>query len=301
MTAAALLAYAATQVFGVHHGQWAVITCLVVVQASFAGTWDASLSRVYGTVLGALAGGGGVLGRQWTGLLEIVVLGLAIAPLAALSATDPRFRLAPVTAGLVMLTASNDNAAAHMIFDRTSEIMLGVTVGVLCTFLILPERANAVLRRSAADAVEAMGEIAQAHLRHDSIEAFQLRVDAAFTMAQAATAEVIRGQALGLVKGQSPQLFMTALRRLRTNVALIERAMEPACSAVDRACLASTVAAWFMATAAALRAGNAVPEPPAFSRAPGVDQSTEFDALEFALTALQREQSNFSQRATDLG
>ncbi len=67
MTAAALLAYAATQVFGVHQGQWAVITCLVVVQASFANTWDTSLSRVYGTVLGALAGGGGVLAREWTG------------------------------------------------------------------------------------------------------------------------------------------------------------------------------------------------------------------------------------------
>jgi len=68
MTAAALLAYAATQVFGVHQGQWAVITCLVVVQASFANTWDTSLSRVYGTVLGALAGGGGVLAREWTGV-----------------------------------------------------------------------------------------------------------------------------------------------------------------------------------------------------------------------------------------
>ena len=94
MTVAALLAYAATALFGAHQGQWAVITCLVVVQASFANTWDASLSRVYGTVAGALTGGAGVVAHEWTGVPEAVMLGLALAPLAALAAVDQRCRLA---------------------------------------------------------------------------------------------------------------------------------------------------------------------------------------------------------------
>ena len=60
MTVAALTADAATTLFHLHQGQWAVITCLVVVQGTFANTLDASLSRIYGTAAGALAGTAGV-------------------------------------------------------------------------------------------------------------------------------------------------------------------------------------------------------------------------------------------------
>ena len=294
MTVAALLAYAATALLGAHQGQWAVITCLVVVQASFANTWDASLSRVYGTVAGALTGGAGVLAHEWTGVPEAVMLGLALAPLAALAAVDQRCRLAPVTAGLVMLTVSSGNTAAQLVLDRITEIVLGVTVGVLCTLLVLPERAHAALRRHAADALDALGEIAQAHITLEGAETYQLRMDEAFTRAQAATTELTREKALGLVKGPPPQPFMTALRRLRTDVALIERAMAPGCRAANQACLANKVEAWFTEAAAALRTGCAIPEPITLDPAFG---GGKFDALGFALTALRREQSDFCRRA----
>jgi hypothetical protein len=58
MTVAALFAYLGTAWLGLVEGYWAVITCLVVVQGTVGGTLDAAVSRINGTVAGAMTNTG---------------------------------------------------------------------------------------------------------------------------------------------------------------------------------------------------------------------------------------------------
>lgn len=299
MTVAALVAHAATQVLHLHQGQWAVITCLVVVQGTFANTLDASLSRAYGTVVGALGGILGVLALAGTGLPVAAALALAVAPMAALAATDPRFRLAPVTAGLVVLAASGGDAGIVVAFDRIAEILLGGVIGVAATLFILPERAEDSLVRHAAGALETLGAITRAHLLGGDIDPLHLAIEAAFVKAQTAAAEVAREQRVHLAKGAPPRPFMMALRRLRTDVALIERAMLLDDGPVDRSAAAAILGGWFDAAAAALRTGNALPEPPRLDAEAGGESAESFGAFGFALAALRRDQSNFCDRVDE--
>lgn len=300
MTVAAVIACAATGLIGAHRGEWAVITCLVVVQASFANTWDASLSRVLGTAAGALAGGAGALARGWADAPVLLALALTVAPMAALAAADQRFRLAPVTAGLVLLSVPGGDALRSVVADRVGEIVLGVTVGVACALLVFPERAAGALRRRAADALDALGEVLRAHLRREPVEDHQLRLDAAFVRVQGAAAELVREQRLHLAGGVPPQAFVTALRRLRTDVALIERAMQSAGEAPDPTRLADGFAAWFVGAADAVRSGRALPPPAALERDGAGDPVPGFDALGFALDTMRREQLNIARRAAEL-
>jgi hypothetical protein len=61
MTLAALLAYVATALVGLHHGYWAVITCLIIVQGSLGATIGAGIARLAGTAAGGVLGGLGVM------------------------------------------------------------------------------------------------------------------------------------------------------------------------------------------------------------------------------------------------
>ncbi len=117
-------------------------------------------------------------------------------------------------------------------------------------------------------------------------------MEAAFAKAQAATAEVVREQRVRFGNGPPPQPFMMALRRLRTNVALIERAMLQEDGAVDRTPAAETIEAWFAAAAAALRTGAAVALPLGHGAEQDADEAQSFGAFDFAVAALRREQRN---------
>ena len=60
MVLAALLAYLGTALVGLHHGYWAVITCLIIVQGSLGATIGAGIMRLAGTAAGVVLGGFGV-------------------------------------------------------------------------------------------------------------------------------------------------------------------------------------------------------------------------------------------------
>lgn len=146
---AAVLADLVVAALHLPQGQWAVITCLVIVQGSVGNTLDASLSRVMGTLAGAVGGAFGLLLMGQAVLPPVVVLALALTPMAALVTIDARFRLAPVTAGIVLLSASGGAPGMEVVFDRVAEVLVGVMVGIGCTLLLVPERAGDALRRHA--------------------------------------------------------------------------------------------------------------------------------------------------------
>lgn len=104
---------------------------------------------------------------------------------------------------------------------------------------------------------------------------------------------------MGLAGGAPPVLLMRALRRLRTDVALIERALLEEGDGVDRTAEAKAVGGWFDAAAAAVRDGGAVPAPVAVGAAG--ETGSEFGPFAFTLAALRRDQAAFQARVAELG
>src|SRR6185437_14021858 len=97
LTAAALSLLIA-EALALPQGFWAVITALIIVQGSLGGTLGAGLDRVVGT--------------------------LAVAPVALLAAIRPSFRVAPVTAAIVLLASSGTASPLAAALDRVGEIAL---------------------------------------------------------------------------------------------------------------------------------------------------------------------------------
>jgi uncharacterized membrane protein YccC len=145
MTLAALLSYALGEALGLAQSYWAVLSAVIVIQGSVGGSVKAGVNRLIGTVGGAF----------WGAIVAIIVphrdpvaLALALmaatAPLAVLTAYKPDYRIAPITAiivlmGTVFLHAEPLSSAVERVF----EIGLGSAIAVAVAVFILPARAHA--------------------------------------------------------------------------------------------------------------------------------------------------------------
>jgi uncharacterized membrane protein YccC len=208
MAASALLAFALVQVVRVPlHGLWAVLTAVVVTQASAGGSIRASLEYLLGTLLGAFYACVVVLLVPHTTLPMMgLALAIAIIPLAFASASTPVFRVAPFTAVIVLLLGGEFGqgpvpAAATRLF----EVALGGTVAVAVSLLVLPERAHRRSREIAAATLEQLGQALPTLLRGLSepldpmrLREIQDRLGAAVASIEAAVGEAKHESAFSL-------------------------------------------------------------------------------------------------------
>ena len=146
-TIAAVLAFVAAWAFALPEGYWAVISAIVVMQSSLGGTLGASLDRLMATVAGAMVGAACVSLRGRTPLPEVLVMTLAVGPTALLAALRPSFRLAPITA-VIVLVGAPPGAGLLTAFHRVVEIALGCVIGALTAHLVLPDRARVAIKRA---------------------------------------------------------------------------------------------------------------------------------------------------------
>ena len=104
MTVSAVAAFSLGQLLAVPlHGVWAVLTAVIVTQASVGGSIGASLEYVLGTLAGAVyASLLAVLIPHTTPVGTAAVLALSVAPLACAAALSKMFRVAPFTAVIVL-------------------------------------------------------------------------------------------------------------------------------------------------------------------------------------------------------
>jgi hypothetical protein len=162
MTVAALGAFFLGRILAVPlHGLWAVLTAVIVTQASVGGSIGASLEYVMGTLAGALyASLLALLIPHTTPLATAGVLALSVAPLAYAATLSSVFRVAPFTAVIVLLLAGQFGqgplAAAA---TRLLEVVLGGAVAVLVSLFLFPEGAY---RRAKQAAVLALEQLAHA-------------------------------------------------------------------------------------------------------------------------------------------
>src|SRR5579864_5184286 len=143
MTIAGLAAFAAAHLLGLGQVYWAVLTAVIVLQATVGGSLKASLDRFFGTIGGAIWGVAvSVAVPHATVPMMGLALAIALIPLAIVVALLPRYRIAPVTAAIVLLGTPGESGVIVNAAQRVLEIGLGSVVALAVALAISPARAH---------------------------------------------------------------------------------------------------------------------------------------------------------------
>ena len=234
MTVAALASYGLGEAIGLSQTYWAVLSSVIVIQGSVGGSVRAGLNRLIGTVGGAFWGAvvAGVIPHQGPAALALALL-VAIAPLSVVTAFWTDYRIAPITAIIVLMgTVLQQSAPFSSALERVFEITLGSAVAVAVALFIFPARAHALLARSASDAVADMARIvsmlAEAQgqgVDREALLKLQLRCSATIAKADSRVGEAKVERANRLADGPDPEPLSRTLRRLRNDMAMLARAL----------------------------------------------------------------------------
>ncbi|MDB5411197.1 MAG: hypothetical protein JWL84_6109 [Rhodospirillales bacterium] len=263
ITIAGLLTFALGHLLGLAQSYWAVLTAVIVMQASVGGSLKATLDRFVGSLGGAAWGVVVSLAIPHETILSLgLALAVALVPLGLLTALRPTYRVAPITAIILLLTPLNQEAgpvlsAAH----RMMEIGLGSIVALGVALFVLPARAHAMLAEAAAQALTIMAELIlglMAGLESPSdpaaIQSLHDDVRKAIARAEAAADEASRERAHHLTDAADPEPLCRTLRRVRNDLVMIGRAAAAPLPETVRAGIAGPASRAAPAIAAFLRA-----------------------------------------------
>jgi uncharacterized membrane protein YccC len=151
ITVAGLAAFVLAELVSLPQSYWAVFTAVLVTQASVGGSLTAARDRLVGTLGGAAYSALIAVLIPHTEPVSIAVaLAISLAPLAVLAAINPVFRVAPVTAVIILLgTAGVQEGPVLAALLRTLEVTFGGLVGLAVSVLVLPKRGSAVMFETA--------------------------------------------------------------------------------------------------------------------------------------------------------
>jgi uncharacterized membrane protein YccC len=236
-TLAGLITFTLSHLFELPHSYWAVLTSVIIMQESVGGSLKATLDRMLGTVTGAIWGVSVTLAIPHPETLMLgLTLAVALAPLALLAALRPSYRVAPVTAIIVLLTTAGvEVAPVRYAVDRVLEIGLGCLVGFAVSLLVLPARAHGLLAEAAAEVILALRDLLDLLLQDmtrspdgTALAAVHLRLNRALSRVEGLVDEVKRERANRLTDAPDAEPFARNLRRLRHDLTAIGRtATEP--------------------------------------------------------------------------
>ncbi|MGH6962054.1 MAG: FUSC family protein, partial [Dongiaceae bacterium] len=142
---AAVVAYAIAAWFALPQNYWAVMTAILVVQASIGASLGLALDRLLATLLGAAVGAALVALFGTAHLVAAASLFVAVLLLAFLASRRASLRLAPVTAAIVILSDPSHGEPVMAAAHRVIEIGLGSLVALATTLLLFPSRAGTAL------------------------------------------------------------------------------------------------------------------------------------------------------------
>ena len=280
-TIAAGLAFAVAKLLDLPQGTWAVITAIIVMQASLGGSVKAAADRMAGTLAGALWGGLVAVSVPRVGDIEtgLAVL-LAVGPLALLAAVNASFRVAPITALIVLLptSASGITPLAYAL-ERIAEISLGIVVGVGVALFVLPARARGLLAKSAARLAELNADLVEVLIEgliggegRPGLAGLHARIRATLRQMDAAVDEAARERRTHLSDHADPEPLARTLYRVRHDLVMIGRACAtPLPPAIGEALrepltgLRDRVAELLRDAARSLRLGLPLPDAEAFA------------------------------------
>lgn len=117
-TVAGVITFALGHVLGLPQVYWAVLTAVIVMQASVGASLKATLDRLVGTLGGAVWGVAVSGAIPHAGIVSLgIALTVALAPLTLLAAFQPAYRVAPVTA-IIAISKSSLIGCASWRSDR---------------------------------------------------------------------------------------------------------------------------------------------------------------------------------------
>ncbi len=161
VTVAAMGALVIALAFGLKLPLWAVLTSIIVTQMSVGRSLKATRDYLVGTLGGAIYGGAVAVLIPHSGEVTLlVVLVLAVAPLAFVAAINPSLNVATVTAIIVLLLPTmNHGSPLDSAIDRVLEVAVGALTGLAVSFLVLPSRAHSQIRaqRGARARIDGVG------------------------------------------------------------------------------------------------------------------------------------------------
>ena len=234
VTVGALLALALAQVLRLHLPLWAVLTSVIVTQASLGRSVKVAKDYLIGTFAGVAYGGAIAIliphDSEWA---LLAVLALAIAPLAFIASFRANFNVLPVTAIIVLLVPSMQHVSpAASALDRVLEVTVGGAVGFIVSFLLFPSRAHAITIQAAADMLDLMADalsrFLEDHTRElDQMERRRIQDGIAVSLARlnATGAEAEHERNARLTSGPDTGPLLRTLLRLRHDIVMLGRAV----------------------------------------------------------------------------
>ena len=281
MTTAALITFVIASALSLPQGFWAVLTSVIVTQASVGGSIKAAIERLGGSICGAGVGAAIALAiPHRTPILLGVALVVATAPMAGLAAFAPGFRIAPVTAIIVLLSGTAASLGPFGYASaRVFEIALGSVVGVVISTVMRPAHAHDLVLGTAAEVASILA-LELKELSHaggaeaPDLQAMQTKSRKLLTRLEVLTEEAARERRSHMSSEPDPEPIFRTLRRLRQDISSLNRAFrEPWPGAIHQQLtgpwskLAGTAAHALEELARALPARKAPNAPNSFSQA----------------------------------
>jgi uncharacterized membrane protein YccC len=232
VTVAALLAFVVAQALHLHLPLWAVLTSLIVTQASLGRSAKVTTDYLIGTFGGVAFGGALAIliphESEWS---LLAVLALAVAPLAFIASFRTNFNVLPVTAIIVLLVPSMQHVSpAASALDRVLEVTVGGAVGFIVSFLVFPSRAHAITVQAAADMLDLLADALSRFLEDHTRELDQMvrrriqdGIASALTRLNATGAEAEHERNARLTSGPSTGPLLRTLLRLRHDIVMLGR------------------------------------------------------------------------------
>ncbi len=233
MTIAGILAYALAEMLALPQGYWAVFSSIIIMQASVGGSVKATIDRLIGTIGGAVAGAIVAYFVPHQNLLTLgIALVVALVPLTFLAALRPNYRVAPLTAVIVLMTpGAQQLGPLGSAFYRILEITLGSLVGLVVSLIIVPARAHGLVIGAAARMLGHLADLLGDWLAilansGDRTRITQLQDDIRAGMARL---EIVAGEARQerrtyLTNEFDPDPLVRTVFRLRNDLVMIGRA-----------------------------------------------------------------------------
>jgi uncharacterized membrane protein YccC len=224
------LAYALATALQMSQVYWAVLTAIIVTQNSVGGSLKAAIDRLVGSMCGALVGAlaAVLLPAHTPTALGLALIG-AVTPLVLLTAYAPHYRIAPVTAVIVLLSSGAAKIGPlGYALERVFEITIGSVVGVAVSVLIAPARAHVHVREAAAETALLLAQIMTAlepAMRTGAPDLGKLptHVQAALNRLSTAAQEATHEQRSRLSDHPDPEPLFRTLRRLQQDVLALNR------------------------------------------------------------------------------
>ena len=233
MSAAGLVSFALGEAMGLAQTYWAVLTAVIVTQASVGGSLKASVDRVVGTIGGAAWGVAVAVAVPHPGVVSTGgALAVTLVPLSALAAFRPAYRVATVTGAIVLLGRFGQIGIVTAALDRVFEISLGSVIALAVAMLVSPARARGFVGAAARDALAAMGDLAAALLGDIGhppdapvILALNDRIRQAIERAVTAADEAARERRLYVTDTPDQGPLVRCLRRLSHDLVMVARTL----------------------------------------------------------------------------